>query len=677
MADQFGGDTGPILPQSERYEQFKKQQASVLQQHQQYSAQLEQKQQQVDARKGDLDIAGRLMKVLDSKLPKSARQFLSKELAQHVGADPKSQQYKDVSTMLMGLDPDSLQGLRSGFAANLDSTAPGEISKTVEGIMTGKIPMDQFIGQVGPMMQTGSGEEATQEGTTQTAGDGAIDPSEGSTAQPMGGAAEIATGGSAPSETTSAAPSASVPQPFQAGEPGNIRSLEGQRTVSPVDAPASPTIVGALGLDSKQIYRNRDLMQGGYTLPYDPKEQDKIATEINTRSTGLSATYSEAMKMADIFEDHPETLGTVGLGVRTLQSTIQQVQGVLHVIGATDETNAYLPETQKLARSVGTKLAKIHNIEVTAGNAAQLDSMALSLAYKMAIANDIPGNRLTNVILDQNLRQIGQSSSPQQFKAVLSSTLQATTREFNESIQRSVGANGTDILVRKMSQADLDAMATRAERDSKTNDGNDLLPEDFRRSLLNEAIRRQQGGGASPITPSSPTIDEEQQTLGGLETQSKTRSLASKDQDMQIAREREERAKGAETRADTREERLTSAQEKAQKLEQEKFAYSQAEHEKDNLRAEEANRFSREEHARDNAFAREQFDYRKSQDQKAEDKARGDKIAAAFQHFGAAIAGSVRGGGGGGGVPSLGGGQDVSAFRMTPPPQRTPPRVGR
>ncbi len=114
--------------------------------------------------------------------------------------------------------------------------------------------------------------------------------------------------------------------------------------------------------------------------------------------------------------------------------------------------------------------------------------------------------------------------------------------------------------------------------------------------------------------------------------------------------------RGAQERADVREERVTKSQEASAKLSREQFDYS------------------RQEHERDNAFQREQFEYRKGQDRKAEDKARSDKIAAAFQHFGAAIAGS-RGGGGSVGVPSLGGGQDVSAFRMAPPPQRVPPRV--
>jgi hypothetical protein len=176
--------------------------------------------------------------------------------------------------------------------------------------------------------------------------------------------------------------------------------------------------------------------------------------------------------------------------------------------------------------------------------------------------------------------------------------------------------------------------------------------------LLNEAIRRKTGEGGQPvITPSSPTIEEEQRTLGTLETQRKGREIQKTEQSMDIQRSQEERAGRTEVRQDTREERMTASQERSAQIQREQFDYSKAEHE------------------RDNAFQREQFEYKKSQDTKADDERRSEKIAAAFRHFGAAIS-SSRGGGGSVGVPNLGGGQDVSAFRITPPPQRTPPRPG-
>lgn len=53
-----------------------------------------------------------------------------------------------------------------------------------------------------------------------------------------------------------------------------------------------------------------------------------------------------------------------------------------------------------------------------------------------------------------------------------------------------------------------------------------------------------------------------------------------------------------------------------------------------------------------------------------------EKMAAAFQHIGAMIAGSVKGISGGGGSGISAGGEDTSVFRIAPPPQRQAPRVG-
>lgn len=640
----FGAPSQPLLPVKpdvERYAQFKQQQAAFLQQHQQVAAQLQDKQAKVAARGADLDIAGRLYKILDNRVTKSARQFLTKELAQHVGADPKSQQFKDVSTMLGGLDPDTMQQLRSSFGANLESMQPGEIAQTVRGIMTGEVPMNDFLDKVGPAtyqtQQTsgtgdvsGAGGSETLTGGTSTANKGTPDTL-ATTPAPDAALNTEKSQARAGQDQPGAVDTAVAPAPFQPGAPGAIQSFEGQRTVPSAAQQASPTIVGALGLDSRERLRNNDLIQNGYRIPFDPKEQDKLAETINTRSSGLSATVSEAVNLVDAFEGKPEVLGPVGSAVRTLQSTIQQVQGLLNVINplVKDETLPDSPDLQRLTRQVGTQLAKTHAIDNTAETAAQIDARVLGLAYRMAIANDIPGNRLTNAILEQNLRMIGSSSSPTQFKAVLSNTLASTTREYDEAIKRTLGTSGLDIMSRQVSNDDIARMAKHA----------DILPPDLAKSLLAEAQRRKTGDATPAIKPASPTLNEEEATLGTLETQSKGRAIAKQDQTMQLEQSREERAIRTEGRANDREDRVAAAQTASAKLQSEEFAY------------------------------------RKAHDQAQMDQHDRDKIVQAFQHFGAAIAssgGSSSISAGSSGSP----GQDVSAFRITPPPQRTPPRPG-
>jgi hypothetical protein len=247
----------------------------------------------------------------------------------------------------------------------------------------------------------------------------------------------------------------------------------------------------------------------------------------------------------------------------------------------------------------------------------------------MAIANDIPGNRLTNAIINQNLIQIGNSASPEQFKAVITDTLGRTTREFDETIRRTVGVSGLGIVARQLTDADIGSMAKSA----------DILPVDFAIALRDEAVRRQSGGATTQVQPSRPTLQEEEKTLGTLETQRKQREISAQQQSQQIQLLQEQRAQESAQRANIREDRMTQAQERSAKLQ------------------------------------REEFEYRKAQDIKAENRHQQDKIAAAFRSFGEAIAGSIRGGGGGGSY-SAGPGQDVNAFRITPAPQRIPPRPG-
>jgi hypothetical protein len=643
---QFGSPGQARVPTLDEYAAFKEKRGQFMQAQQKKGAELQSKAQQSQMRSADLDLAGRLYKILDSRLAKPARKFLNKELAKHVGVDPKSEQFRELDNMITSLDPDTLQTLRTGFSQQLEGAQPGQITDTIRGIMTGQVPMNEFIDQVGGI----EGVAPQQPGGEAISGGAGQD-------ELAGGAAGDTLAEEPPAkrqdqltqDQPGATPAATGPRPYQQG-PGAIQSFEGQRTVPSAAQQASPTLVGALGLDSRERYRNNDLIQAGYRVPFDPKEQDKVAESINTRAVGISGTISEAAKMTKLFEGRPEVLGPVGGAVRTLQSTIRQVEGVINLInpGTKNESDPTDPRISYLAKRIGDKLAKGHGLDATAETSAQIQSSVLSLAYRMAIAQDIPGNRLTNAIITQNLTMIGQSASPEQFKKVLTGTIAGVTREFDEAMKRQVGISGMNIITKQLADQDIKLMAESA----------DILPDDLARSLLEEAQRRKSGDKGATVTPASPTLAEEEQTLGALETEKKAREIQRSDQTQSLELQREQRATRGEERSLDREDRLATAQIESQRLQQQQF------------QATEANR------QRDEAFQRETFEYRKAQDRKDEDAKNAAAIARAFQSFGQAIAsrggGSVSGGGG----ASVGGGQDVSAFRLTPAPQRMPPRPG-
>jgi len=67
------GDLPSDHPAFEQYRKLKQAQTLSMQQHQQYAEGLQQKQQMVNMKAGDLSIADRLLKILDPNVNKAAR----------------------------------------------------------------------------------------------------------------------------------------------------------------------------------------------------------------------------------------------------------------------------------------------------------------------------------------------------------------------------------------------------------------------------------------------------------------------------------------------------------------------------------------------------------------------------------------------------------------------------
>lgn len=639
----IGNASRPNTPGFQQFQQLKHTQEQVLQQHQQFAKGLQDKQAQVQLRQSDLNIAGRLLKILDPTLPKPARMFLMNELAKNIGIDPKSESFKGVAGMISALDPDSLMALRSMFSQQTQDAEPGKVVDMARGIMSGQVPMDDIIGELQGMSVEGA------QGEDQLAG---------------------GSGGDA------------VAKPGPAGA-GSVRSFEGQRTIPDDAKMASPQLVKALGLDPRQTFRNGDLIQQGFSIPLDSKDQEKLAREINDTATNLSSTIRESSRIVKLFEGRPEILGPVGSFVRGMQSTVSQAIGIMRLanpgLEVDQDASPYAPNLRSTAKEVGSVLAKAHGYIIkNAEDSARIEAAVLGLAYRMAAAQNIPGNRLTNGILDQQLRQIGQSASPDQFKAVIRDTLDGTIRTFDEGIKRQLGVSGNDLMVRQLTPQDLEEFAM----------SKDILPQQLIQSMSNDISRRRDAiinpQAAGTPKPSSPTIQEEQQTLGELETQKKQRELEKFEQEGQLARNRDERAAAAEQRAEGREERMTAAQEKSQKLAEDRFTYDKQMTDRRDERAEEAAQRaeSREERMiRQNeasmGLQREKFEYDKTKDARDLEQRKSEKLAEAFRAFGHAIANSMSGAGGSVGSSGGGSGQDVGAFRITPMPQRQAPSIPR
>ena len=618
----------------DRYAAYRQQREKALKEHQMFAQGIEEKSARLQAGQQDVDIAGRMMQALDPRLPKSARQFLIGELGSRAGVDTKGDYFKSLSTMVLGLDPDTSQALKTMVSGQLGSSSPGEVTQFTQALFRGDIPISDLITKA--QLANRAQEPADIPGV--------------SVAQPG-------------EETVPATfeqdeePPQDVARPGPQGE-GEIRSFEGQRTTPTAAQQASPQLVGALGLDSKTRYRNDDLQKAGYRLPTDPQAQDKLATDINTRTTGISTTLTEAAQLTQLFEGKPETLGPVGAFTRGVQATVRQVEGIMRLINpnAKNESDPNNLGNQYLAKRVGDQVAKMHGLDNTAENSARIQSMMLGLAYRMAIAKGIPGNRLTNAIIQQHLEQIGNARSPEQFKATLKDTIGSTIREFSEAMRRETGVDGIDMVTRQLSEADINSMAQKA----------DILPVEFVKSMRDEAVRRQSGQPSPGVTPASPTLEDEERTLGNLETQKKQRELDKFNQERDLAERQDARAErsaalaeGRDVRAEAREERMTRQAERSAEIADRNAALA----EKRDVRADEREERLTRQSERSFELERERFDYKKRQD-----------LGDAFEKFGAQLAAAFRGGGGGGGVSfPIPAGQDVSAFRLPQRPERQRP----
>lgn len=634
--------------------------------HKAYSAKLEKASAKVEDRKGDLDVAGRLLTLLNPATPKAAKDFLFRELSGHVGVDPNAEYAKGVSKVLTGLDPGSAQAARQFLSQNLEGATPGQITEMTKGILTGQVDMNTFVGQIQSqvMAQAGSGNETMTDASTgappqqdpnkptivktQT-----IDPKSGQAIQQA--------------------------QPFQPEQPGAVGSFEGQRTIPPDMQPANPQLIGALGYapegQAVPQLRTRDLLNAGVRIPLSPEEQQKAANEITERSVGINQTLADSAHITDIFSGRPEVLGTVGALTRGIQSTVRQVEGLGRLIYGNfqNEVDPYSPSVDGLASQATQRLMQLHKIDGTAIDSARIQSSVLGLAYRMAIARGIPGGRLTNAIIEQHLAQLGASGSPEQFAAVIQDTNTSILREFDDTMRRQYGISGYDVITRQMTDAQISKQAEHANQ----------LPVDFAKSLLTEAETRQSGGQRQTIQPSSPTLEEERRTLGTLETQGKQRQQQKMQQDMSIQQSQEERAGRQEALANDREDRLVQSTQENQKLQREQFDFTKqratVQDERDARNAElAAEREQRliESSTETQKLQREKFEYDKEQDRIRKDKEQQDRIAKAFSIFASGFANAYSGAGGGSSGYNPGPGQDINAFRIAPPPQRTPPRPG-
>jgi len=461
--DQFGPQTGGGQPP---------QQGNALEA---LFAERRAKTQQLEARGQDLRLAQMLTRALDPALPKGFRALGLKQVAEAVGVSPKGERAKEMINTLGGLDPQSLESLRSNLVSTSAQAQPGEITKMTHGILSGQVPPDQFLQMTsGALQQPGAPEAAEADGGGLGGGEGVQAPPSPEVDYGGGGAPgqEDIPGASLPPPSMEPAP-----LPFGATPPSNVPQYK-EATTPPRLREVLPEYAATLGLSTDERYRNIDLIRAGYDRgPSDAEGQKKIASDIKGVQDGVVNTMTLASQLAALVSGKPEALDlfniqlpggggeTVGFNPSSFAQQIKDFGRSVGVVAgfepdwnkdadkiamdSTDDGTWLGKEAKKTAQHVvkvmgESNLGKLAaawgtDIHDTSVINARIQSLLVPLAFAMAAAKGQTGRFLSDRDVAFQLQEIGRSQSPSRFMAALTDMTERIYDQYDSKMRLTVG----------------------------------------------------------------------------------------------------------------------------------------------------------------------------------------------------------------------------------------------
>ena len=398
----------------------------------------------MEARNQDLATAKRLLQITDTRLGKEARKFLTRGLMRDMSIDPNTPQSKELTKLFTNLDPDNLTMMRRGFSQQLENAPPGSITQTTQGILSGRVPIDQAIDMAVSMGRQG--------------GDGRMS---------LGGPTQVA--------------QADQLAPGPAGSVGIARYRES--TTPPRLREIAPELSAVLGLDPAQRLRNIDVISRSHpAIPSDFEGQQKMARDLMAVDAGMADVLRGASRMMTIVRERgPEALRLTP-GVSPLQNPsgfLQELWGSIRHINAlgrglvsglgsdieefggqrardaerdvvrdlerrAEEGKGLPPSTEFVLRKGTTEFIRnmglYDRIPLNSAAHAALQAELYKLAYARARVQD-PGGRLSNQDIELQLKQIGNFSSPEMVEAALNNLVDQTYTERNQHFLSRTGGS--------------------------------------------------------------------------------------------------------------------------------------------------------------------------------------------------------------------------------------------
>lgn len=409
--DRFGLERERLNVQQQ---QFEEQQAV-----RERSQSLEEKKHELELRKQDLQISKTLTEqLLNPKIPKPLRKRIIQQWAPALGMDRQSQEYKDFEAMMLSLDEDGMQELKSAFTSIMPDAPPGQITGLARLIARGDLPVTEAL----EIMQQGAIGRLRQGGQTQTAAPAAPAP----TAPPtpaalrdqalatLRDAARLANAGDEEGARLRRAEATELRQMASDMERGlefdpaeverrAVAEQTGKRRAAN-QAPLPNSISDLIGFGDG-ITQGDAKQMGVFTDMLGPDE----VKELRKRKANVQNALKSVDDLAKMIEGRPELLGPAGAVSRGLSAAVSAIEGLgVAAGGLLNLDMGSVRNNETVRRALDSEVAE---------TSAVVKSRLTDLAFQIATARE--AGRLSNQDYERALSTLGQSPNPELFTRVL------------------------------------------------------------------------------------------------------------------------------------------------------------------------------------------------------------------------------------------------------------------
>lgn len=421
-AGRFGLDQQRFGLEAEKFGEEKRQ-FGVMEEGRAAARRLEERKFELEQRKQDLQTTKVLTEqLLNPALPKPMRKRIIQQWAPSLGLERDSQEYKDFEAMMLGLDEEGMQEVRSILSSVAGNAKPGEITGFALAVATGRLPLSEALSaldqrRISSLRASGGVDTSAPAGSAAPATP-TTPPDAGSLRQRslslLNEANRLATAGDIEGanarrlEASELAEMASAMDRNVEFDPAAVQkraeaTATGERAAAK-KAPLPASISDLWGFGSNDLTMGDAQSLGGFTDMLDTKS----LKELRSFKTSAKSALRGIDELAGMVEGREELLGLAGRLVRGVESTVSTIEGLAATTGGLSALDPTKLERMKPVRDSLGDLARESRL---------IQSRVIEIAYQLAQARE--GGRLSDQDFRRSLDSIGESASSEQFASTL------------------------------------------------------------------------------------------------------------------------------------------------------------------------------------------------------------------------------------------------------------------